>query len=224
MRTVLILLTGMTLIGCSPAASAAPSTIAGASPKSAAPSGPTLTSAPAPTAAPTATSRPSPTVAPTPTVASTATPAASFADCALPKWRGDLPSGRLVDIEVRSASTVDKVVFKFQPGGDNPGIPTGNVAPAAPPFTQSGSGQAIKVAGDQFLQVKFQNMTLEDASGAVYKGDHDIKPGFATLRQVVNYDEFEGYSGWIVGMDRPTCVTVINDPVGMTVTLRIAHP
>lgn len=154
----------------------------------------------------------------------TASPTASFAACALPKWQGAVPSGRLVDISVRSTAAVDKVVFMFQPGGENPGTPSGTVVAAKPPFSASGSGKTIAVAGDQFLQVRFRNMTLEGMTGPVYTGKHDMKPDFEALRQVVNYDEFEGYSGWIVGMDQPTCVTVLNDPAHLTLTLRIAHP
>ena len=129
-----------------------------------------------------------------------------------------------MDISVRSTAAVDKVVFLFQPGGENPGTPSGTVVAAKPPFSASGSGKTIAVAGDQFLQVRFRNMTLEGMTGPVYTGKHDMKPDFEALRQVVNYDEFEGYSGWIVGMDQPTCVTVLNDPAHLTLTLRIAHP
>jgi hypothetical protein len=220
MRILPILLIGLLLSACSPAASPSTSTIAGTSPSPTQAASPSATSSQSASPAPTAT----PTLAPTPTTAPTPTPSASFAACPLPKWHGTLPSGRLVDIEVESASTVDKVVFKFEAGGENPGTPTGAVIAAKPPFSESGSGKEIKVAGDQFLQVRFQNMTLVDASGDVYMGKHDIKPDFATLRQVVNYDEFEGYSGWIVGMDQPTCVTVVDDPAGLSLTLRIAHP
>lgn len=222
MRSLLVLILGSLLVACSPAASASPSAVAVSSPS------PTPSSAAAstPPPSPTPTTGPTATPAPTPTtVPSTAPgPTASFAACALPKWLGTLPSGRLVDISVQSSIAVDKVVFKFEPGGENPGTPTGTVIAAKPPFTESGSGKTITVAGDQFLQVRFRNMTLEGMTGPVYAGKHDMKPDFEALRQVVNYDEFEGYSGWIVGMDQPTCVTVLNDSAHLTVTLRIAHP
>ncbi len=224
MRSLLVLLLGSLLIACSPTASASPSAVAVSSPSPTpgSPAASAQTASPTPTTSPTPTIEPSPT--PTTVPSSAPSPTASFAACALPKWLGTLPSGRLVDISVQSSIAVDKVVFKFQPGGENPGTPTGTVSATKPPFTESGSGKTITVAGDQFLQVRFRNMTLEGLTGPVYTGKHDMKPDFEALRQVVNYDEFEGNSGWIVGMDQPTCVTVLNDPAHLTLTLRIAHP
>ena len=223
MRSLLVLLLGSLLIACSPTASASPSAVAVSSPSpTPAPAASAPTSSPSPTPSPTPSTGPTPT--PTTVPSSAPSPTASFAGCALPKWLGTPPSGRLVDISVQSSAAVDKVVFKFQPGGENPGTPSGTVIAAKPPFSDSGSGKTITVAGDQFLHVRFRNMTLEGMTGPVYTGKHDMKPDFEALRQVVNYDEFEGYSGWIVGMDQPTCVTVLNDPAHLTLTLRIAHP
>ncbi len=216
MRVLVILLGAMLLSACSPTASTAPSASTTASPSQ--PVSPTAT--PSPTSDP----PPSPAAAATPTPSQTPTATPAFAACALPTWQGKLPSGRLVDVTVATTATADTVVFKFEPGGDNPGTPSGRVSPAKPPFSQSGSGQTIPVLGDQYLQVRFQKMTLEDAAGPVYTGKHNIKPGYPALRQIVNDDEFEGYSGWIVGMTKPTCVTMANDPTGMTLTLTIAHP
>lgn len=215
MRTLLILLIGTLAIACSPAASASPTTAAVAS---ASPS-------PPPTAAPTlgVSPTPAPTAIPTPAFA-TPSVAPSFAACALPTWHKILPSGRLVGVETTSTDTTDSVVFTFEPGGDNPGAPTGTITAAKPPFTESASGKPINVAGDQFLQVRFENMTLEDASGPVYKGKTDFTIDGHALRQVVNDDAYEGYSGWIVGMAKPTCGSIVEDAKALTVTLTIAHP
>ncbi len=226
MRSLLVLFVGSLLVACSPAASASPSAavVSSPSPTSGSPAASAQAASPTPSSTPSTGPTSTPTPTPTAVPSSTPSPTASFAACALPKWLGTLPSGRLVDISVQSSAAVDKVVFKFQPGGENPGTPSGTVIAAKPPFSESGSGKTITVAGDQFLQVRFRNMTLEGMTGPVYTGKHDMKPDFEALRQVVNYDEFEGYSGWIVGMDQPTCVTVLNDPAHLTLTLRIAHP
>ena len=214
MRTLLILLVGTLAIACSPAASASPSSAAVAS------AGPTLP----PTVAPTSIASSTPVPTASPKASPTPSPTAAFAACALPTWHKTLPSGRLVGVETTSDASADTVVFKFAPGGDNPGAPTGTVTVAKPPFTESASGKPIKVAGNQFLQVRFENMTLEDASGPVYSGKTDIAVGGAALQQVVNDDAYEGYSGWIIGLDKPTCVTVVEDATALTVTLKVAHP
>jgi hypothetical protein len=214
MRTLLILLIGTLSIACSPATSAAPSTAAVTSPDPTTQSPPT--SAPSPTS--------SPTQAPTSSVTPPPSTAPPFAACALPTWHDALPSGRLVDVKTTSTAIADIVTFKFEAGGDNPGTPTGTITAAKPPFSESASGKPIDVAGDQFLQVRFENMTLEDASGPVYAGKTDITADGGALRQVVNDDAYEGYSGWIVGLDKPTCVSVDKDKAGLALTLTIRHP
>ena len=204
MRIPLLLLV-LALAACSPAVSPAPAS----APPTAPPASPSATPAA------TASSAASPTVA----------PSAAFAACDLPTWHNNLPSGRLANVHVATAPGLDTAVFQFAPGGDNPGIPTGDITIAKPPFTQGSSGQAMSVEGDHFLQVRFDKMDIVDAAGNdIYSGLRDIKPGFTALRQVVEFDEFEGVVGWYVGLAGPTCVSVASDPAALTITLRVAHP
>lgn len=206
MRTpLLLLIVVLALAACSPAVSPAPS--------SAAPSVSPASPSPAASAS-------------TPPAASpSATPGPSFAACALPTWHDTLPSGRLINVNVATAAGLDTVVFQFGPGGDNPGIPFGDITITKPPFTQGASGLPMTVAGDHFLQVRFDKMDIVDAAGNdIYHGLRDLKPGFPGLRQVIEFDEFEGVVGWFVGLSGPTCVTVASDPAALAITLRIAHP
>lgn len=205
MRTPLLLLTVLVLTACSPAVSPAPST----APPTAPPASPAAT----PVA--TASGEPSPTVVPT----------SAFTTCDLPTWHDTLPSGRLANVHVATAPGLDTAVFQFAPGGDNPGIPVGDITIAKPPFSQASSGQAMSVEGDHFLQVRFDKMDIVDAAGNdIYSGLRDIKPGFSALRQVVEFDEFEGVVGWYVGLTGPTCASVATDAAALTITLRVAHP
>lgn len=207
MRTSLLLLVVVVLAACSPVVRL--STVP--SPASAAPVSPS----PTPTVTASAPAAASPSVA----------PSVSFAACDLPTWHKTLPSGRLVKVQAATAAGLDTLTFQFAAGGDNPGTPTGDITIAKPPFTQGASGQAMTVAGDQFLQVRFDKMDLVDAAGnLIYTGQRDLKSGFPALRQAVMFDESEGVVGWYVGLAAPTCVSVASDPAGLTVTLRIAHP
>ena len=159
------------------------------------------------------------------TASPTVVPTTAFAPCDLPTWHDTLPSGRLANVHVATAPGLDTVVFQFVAGGDNPGIPAGDITIAKPPFSQGSSGQAMSVEGDHFLQVRFDKMDIVDAAGNdIYSGLRDIKPGFPALRQVVEFDEFEGVVGWYVGLTGPTCTSVATDAAALTITLRVAHP
>ena len=205
MRTSLLLLAVVVLAACSPVARLSPSPAASSAPPA----------SPSPSPAASASAAASPSVA----------PSVAFAACDLPTWHKTLPSGRLVKVEAATAVGLDTLTFQFAPGGDNPGTPTGDITIAKPPFTEGSSGQAMTVAGDQFLQVRFDKMDLVDAAGNdIYSGQRDLKSGFPALRQAVMFDESEGVVGWYVGLAAPTCVSVASDPAGLTITLRIAHP
>lgn len=205
MRTTLILLTVVALAACSPVVAPSPS-----------PAPPT---AAAPTASPSSLASPSATAAPS------VAPSTAFAACDLSTWQNLLPSGRLVRVSAATATGLDTLTFKFTPGGDNPGTPIGDITIAKPPFTQGASGQPMSVAGDHFLQVRFEKMDIVDAAGnEIYSGSTDIKPGFPALRQAIQFDAFEGVVGWYVGLADSTCVTVASDPAALTITLQIAHP
>lgn len=205
MRTSLLLLVVVALAACAPVARLSPSP----APPSASPA----------SASPTAVASASAAASPS------AAPSDSFAACALPTWHDTLPSGRLVNVHVATAAGLDTVTFQFGPGGDNPGIPFGDITIVKPPFSQGSSGLPMTVEGDHFLQVRFDKMDIVDAAGNdIYNGLRDLKPGFPALRQAVMFDEFEGVVGWFVGLSGPTCVSVASDPAALAITLRIAHP
>ena len=216
MRTTLILLTVVALAACSPAVAPSPS--------------PAAATAPPPSPSPSSVAPPSATAAPS------VAPSTAFAACDLSTWQNLLPSGRLVRVTAASVkalntdtfkytAALDTVTFQFAPGGDNPGTPIGDIKIAKPPFTQGASGQPMSVAGDHFLQVRFEKMDIVDAAGnEIYSGSTDIKPGLPALRQAIQFDAFEGVIGWYVGLAGSTCVTVASDPAALTITLQIAHP
>ena len=203
-RASLAVLTVLLAAACGASATPAPTdspSAPGTSPSQAA-----VSSAPAPASAsaePTATSAVAPTVAP-PTSGS---PAA----CATRISAAIAPSDRLTGVALDAGVGVDKIVFTFGPSTGIPSgtKPTGELRPTAPPFSLSGSGADVTIAGHRFIAVTFRGMAVADEQGnPSYTGPSDIKPNALAVRELRLVDDFEGVVTWIAGVDGPGCVAV----------------
>jgi hypothetical protein len=184
---------------------------------------PTATGSPstAPSASPNAT----PAVAPTasPTVVPSASPSTA-ADCKVQPQEGPLSSDRMTNVVISSTDEADVMTFVFGnaslPGPA--GQPRGDLRIAKPPYTQSGSGQKIKMVGDHVLMLRFTHMSLSSDTGdLVYNGPDEFKPDLSVLRHAVQFDAFEGQIGWYIGYDGAGCVTLGRD--GNNVTIAFAR-
>jgi hypothetical protein len=126
----------------------------------------------------------------------------------------------------KSGATSDTLTFVFDLKG--PASPSGasprlRVKEAKPPFSFAGSGASFDVKGDRYVQVVFDGMTIADPDGTeVFTGSPLELGKFTGLRDVVQYDDFEGVLGWIVGVSDPACITV-GTGAPNEVVLSIAH-
>jgi hypothetical protein len=181
-----------------------------------------------PSAAPSATSSPSASASaspndPTPAPTASSTPTPPPAACAVTPETGELPTDRVVSVEVSTSDAADFVTFVFDTGSLGPaGPPQGELLVAEPPFTYAASGLPLELDGQRAIQVRMSNMSLyNDVGEPTYTGERDIKVAFPALKQVVMYDESEGYAGWYIGYDGPGCVDLVRD--GTDVVLTLAH-
>ena len=155
----------------------------------------------------------SPTTSPTskPSVAITACP---FKPVGYPGGSAAIkaPSDRLVDVVAKSGSARDTLTFVFDlkgPASPSGTSPTLRVRESKPPFSYGGSGKSFDVKGDRYIEVVFDGVTIADANGTeVFKGGAFELGKFTGLRDAVQYDDFEGVLGWIVGVSDPACITV----------------
>jgi hypothetical protein len=175
-----------------------------------------------PPSVPTASPAETPTAAPTPTASPSPSP---VADCVVKPQEGPLSSDRMTKVVISSTDTADLVTFVFGnaslpgPGGQ----PRGDLTIAKAPYTQAGSGQAIKMQGDHVLQLRFIHMSLSSDTGDLtYNGPHEFKPDLTVLRHAVMFDQSEGQVGWYLGYDGPGCVTLGRD--GNNVTVAFERP
>ena len=167
-----------------------------------------------------------PVIAPSPTVSTTVTTTpCSFHGT---NGRSEAPATEpgtflLTDVQVTAGACTDSITFTFRsttPAGAPPYV----VEPASPPFTQAASGQAIVMPGSRFLRVRFQPSWTADLDTGMltYTGPRDIRvTGAAATRAVVLYDAYEGYVGWLVGLDGSGeySVTTATSPPSLTVTV-----
>ncbi len=211
---ILLLVLGLALTGCGAATpSLAPAGSTGG------PSG----SAPASVTAGSASASPpgSATAAP-----GSAVPSATTAACATLPVSGDLPSERLVAVDVAPVPSADRVTLTFaRPvAASDPFDPTAVLDTAHPPFFEGASGQPLPVAGDEFMQLTLRGMRLgEDDGTPVYAGATDFRPDGGVLRQFVMGEAFEGQYVWIAGLAAGTCVAVGRSADGLQVVLDFAR-
>jgi hypothetical protein len=136
---------------------------------------------------------------------------------------GQLPTDRVVSVEVSTSANADFVTFVFDSGSLSPaGPPQGELLSAEPPFTFASSGLPLELDGQHAIQIRMSNMSLyNDVGEPTYTGERDIVVAYPALKQVVMYDESEGYAGWYIGYDGNGCVDLVRDGTDIVVT--IAH-
>jgi len=180
---------------------------------------PSQTAAPttaAPTATPTRTptpvpSTPAPTQSPaaTPTTSPGSTPNAACAPLA-----GGSAANRaiLTDVRVAHNPGFDRLVFEFAPssGPGAYGVPPYRIEIAST-FTAV-SGQQVRVDGNAFFAVNFQNADAHDPNTgkqSLPTAKMDQKPTTPLVREVRLVEDFEATVRWAVGLDKLACPNVL---------------
>ncbi|MFM2106096.1 MAG: hypothetical protein RL338_1128 [Chloroflexota bacterium] len=169
-----------------------------------------------------------PTPAPTSPATASPAPTATEAAYACPVERATLevPSNRLVAVEVVPREGRDAVVFTFGPSGEGSGAtPTVEIATAEPPFVKAPSGFPLEVAGDAYIRLTFRETIVYDESGTGTLGTpNELAPLGAAVREVVEAEAFEGVADWLVGVAGDGCARVAVDPDAGTLVLEVRAP
>ncbi len=202
--TVLFLLTLLVSGACAdetvrvtPSPSAAPTTAA-----------PIATPPRTPTPAP-STPAPSPSATATPTTGPGSTPNAACAPLS-----GGSAANRaiLTDVRIAHNAGFDRLVFEFAPSSAPGayGVPPYRIEIAST-FTAT-SGQQVRVDGNAFFAVNFQNADAHDPNTgkvALPPSKFDQKPGTPLIREVRLVEDFEATVRWAVGLDKLACPNVL---------------
>jgi hypothetical protein len=121
---------------------------------------------------------------------------------------------------VREASHAefDRVVFEFDGGG----VPHAHIEYVDRPVTQCGSGETVPVAGDAWLEVRFDPAQAHDDAGRATVASRNRHPGFPVVEQIVLTCDFEGHVTWVLGVSTPHrfLVRELSDPARLVIDIR----
>lgn len=139
------------------------------------------------------TPMPMPMPMPTPTVGASSAGATSTA--------AEPPILRAV--RVGKHPGLDRLVFEF----DGAGLPAWHVEYVDRPVRDCGSGDPVHVAGDAWLQVRFNGAHAHTPEGAPTSGPRRRAIGLTVLRELVRICDFEAEVTWVAGLARPNPYT-----------------
>jgi len=159
----------------------------------------------------------------TPTAAATASPTPSpepFDGGRDPVERADPPVppvALLTAVEPTAGDTFDRITFTF--ADNEPGY---RIEYVQPPIVADGSGNPVDIEGDAFLQVRFTAAQAHDESGNPTMAVREFMTGFASVTEVEQTGDFEGYVTWVLGLTEELDFRVTDLADGVVV--EIAHP
>lgn len=129
----------------------------------------------------------------------------------------DVPVLRAVRTGVQPGA--DRLVFEF----DGDGLPAWSIEYVDRPQYECGSGEAVRLRGDAWLQIRFIGAAAHTPEGEGTSGPRRRDVGLANLLELARTCDFEGEVTWIAAVARPDGYTprVLSDPARLVVD--IAH-
>jgi len=129
---------------------------------------------------------------------------------------------QLTDVRAAGHESFDRVVLEF--AGPAPEY---RVAYVEPPVREQGSGRAVDVEGEAFLQITASpasGVSLgEDEIRETYDGPDRLDPPYAdVITEVVSTGDYEATLTWVIGLEHrvPFGVVVLEDPTRLVVDVR----
>jgi len=122
-------------------------------------------------------------------------------------------------VRIGQSSGSDRLVFEF----DGEGLPAWTVEYVDQPETDCGSGEAVPVAGEASLQIRFVGARAHSDAGEGTSGSRRRAVGHRALRELVRSCDFEGHVTWVAGVAGPNPYTprVLASPSRLVID--IAH-
>lgn len=114
---------------------------------------------------------------------------------------------------------VDRLVFEF----DSAGLPAWHVEYVDRPVRDCGSGEAVPVAGDAWLQIRFTGAQAHTDIGEATSGPRRQVLAQKNARELVRTCDFEGEVTWVLGVAHPTPYKTIVLTKPSRLVLDIAH-
>lgn len=128
--------------------------------------------------------------------------------------------GRPAELQaIRAAAHegTDRVVFEFE--GSLPGY---SIEYVDKPLRHCASGMEIPLAGDAWLEVRFQPAQAHNEAGEVTVGELRRRPGLPVVRELAQTCDFEGDVTWAIGTSTPARFRVLelSSPTRLVIDLK----
>jgi len=122
-------------------------------------------------------------------------------------------------VRVGKQPGVDRLVFEFNTAG----LPEWDVEYVDRPVRDCGSGDAVPVAGDAYLQIRFTGAQAHTEKGESTSGPRRRPLAQPIARELVRTCDFEGEVTWVVGVARPNPYTPRTMVEPSRLVIDIAH-
>jgi hypothetical protein len=122
--------------------------------------------------------------------------------------------------DVRSARHVgyDRVVFEFSEG-----LPNYHVAYVDRPVRKCGSGDPTAVAGDAWLEVRFNPANAHDERGATTVHELERQTKLGVLLELEQTCDFEAHVTWVLGLAKPNRYRVLELSSPWRIAVDVLH-
>jgi hypothetical protein len=125
----------------------------------------------------------------------------------------------LRDVRSGKQPAADRLVFEFDTGG----LPAWKVEYVDRPVRDCGSGEAVPVAGDAWLQIRFAGAQAHTEQGASTSGPRRRPLAQTVAQELVRTCDFEGEVTWVVGVARPNPYKILALSGPSRLVIDIAH-
>jgi hypothetical protein len=124
----------------------------------------------------------------------------------------------LTDVRSARHAGFDRIVFEFG-SGSPPGY---HLEYIDKPVRQCGSGEVTTIAGDGWLEVRFEPADAHTPSGAPTIAKRDQKVDLEVVKELEQTCDFEAQVTWVLGVRRPNKyrVLALNQPVRLVVDVQ----
>jgi len=124
----------------------------------------------------------------------------------------------LTDVRAARHPGFDRIVFEFG-SGSPPGY---HLEYIDKPVRQCGSGEVTPIAGDGWLEVRFEPADAHTPSGAPTIAKRDRKVDLEVVKELEQTCDFEAHVTWVLGVRRPSKyrVLALNQPVRLVVDVQ----
>jgi hypothetical protein len=130
---------------------------------------------------------------------------------------GSYPA-RQVGLRAARHDGFERVVFEFEEGR----LPGYHIEYVDRPIRQCGSGDAVAVAGDGWLEVRFEPAYAHTEEGRPTITARSQRPNLPNLKQLELTCDFEAHVTWVLGVGSPNRYRVLElrDPARLVVDVR----